>query len=500
MLFDWLHGLFSNDLAIDLGTATTLIYAKGKGIVSCEPSVVAVQRDPRGAKRVLAVGKEAKEMLGRTPGTIEAVRPLRDGVIADFEITEAMLRYFISRAHNRRTLVKPRIIICVPFGITEVEKRAVKESAESAGAREVFLIEEPMAAAIGAGLPITEPSGNMVVDIGGGTTEVAVISLAGIVYSQSVRVGGDKMDEAIIGYMKRKYNLLIGEQSAERVKCTIGNAHPGDEVEAMEVKGRDLVAGVPKTVNVNGDEVRDALSEPINAIIEAVMTALERTPPELSADIVDKGIVLTGGGGTAPRLGCLAPRGDRAPSHGFRRPDQCRRSWFWQDPRPLGSAQGSHHLVVGAVNSFGRFRDAALVAVFVAVPFFFLKSNLTSPDSTTWVDGILLKLSAPVQYVATAVSSGVSHVIEEYVWLVDVGRDNRSLSQENDRLRQEIRDLRGEASENRRLRDLLGSSQSARRRFAQRARDRKRGDTLLSGESACGWTAANAISSAAWRW
>jgi rod shape-determining protein MreB len=305
MLFDWLYGLFSNDLAIDLGTANTLIYVKGKGIVSCEPSVVAVQRDHRGGKKVLAVGKEAKEMLGRTPGTIEAVRPLRDGVIADFEITEAMLRYFISRAHDRRTLVKPRIIICVPFGITEVEKRAVKESAEGAGAREVFLIEEPMAAAIGAGLPITEPSGNMIVDIGGGTTEVAVISLAGIVYSQSVRVGGDKMDDAIVAYMKRKYNLLIGEQSAERVKCVIGNAHPAEEADTMEVKGRDLVAGVPKTVVVNSDEIRDALSEPINAIVEAVMIALERTPPELAADIVDKGVVLTGGGALLRNLDVL---------------------------------------------------------------------------------------------------------------------------------------------------------------------------------------------------
>ena len=305
MLFDWFSGLFSNDLAIDLGTANTLIYVKGRGIVTCEPSVVAVQRDPRGGKRVLAVGKEAKEMLGRTPGSIQAVRPLRDGVIADFEITEAMLRYFIQRATDRRTLVRPRIIICVPFGITEVEKRAVKESAESAGAREVFLIEEPMAAAIGAGLPITEPSGNMVVDIGGGTTEVAVISLAGIVYSQSVRVGGDKMDEAIIAYMKRKYNLLIGEQSAERVKCSIGNAYQGEHVETMEVKGRDLVAGIPKTVVVNSDEIRDALSEPINAIVEAVMVALERTPPELSADIVDKGIVLTGGGALLRNLDVL---------------------------------------------------------------------------------------------------------------------------------------------------------------------------------------------------
>lgn len=305
MIFDWLYGLFSNDLAIDLGTATTLIYVKGKGIVSCEPSVVAVARDARGDKRVLAVGREAKEMLGRTPGNIEAIRPLRDGVIADFEITEAMLRYFITRAHNRRSWVKPRIIICVPFGITEVEKRAVKESAESAGAREVFLIEEPMAAAIGAGLPITEPSGNMVVDIGGGTTEVAVISLAGIVYSQSVRVGGDKMDEGIVAYMKRKYNLAIGEQTAERIKISIANAYPPEELLTMEVKGRDMVAGVPKTVVVNSDEMREALAEPINAIVEAVLLALERTPPELAADIVDKGVVLTGGGALLKNIDVL---------------------------------------------------------------------------------------------------------------------------------------------------------------------------------------------------
>ncbi|PKN49623.1 MAG: rod shape-determining protein [Deltaproteobacteria bacterium HGW-Deltaproteobacteria-20] len=305
MIFDWLYGLFSNDLAIDLGTATTLIYVRGKGIVSCEPSVVAVQQDSRGAKKVLAVGREAKEMLGRTPGNIQAVRPLRDGVIADFEITEAMLRWFIARATTRRTLVKPRIIICVPFGITEVEKRAVKESAEGAGAREVYLIEEPMAAAIGAGLPITEPSGNMVVDIGGGTTEVAVISLAGIVYSQSVRVGGDKMDESIVAYMKRKYNLAIGEQTAERIKMTIGNAYPLEQQSTMEVKGRDMVAGVPKTIVVHSDEIREALSEPINAIVEAVLVALERTPPELAADIVDKGIVLTGGGSLLKNLDVL---------------------------------------------------------------------------------------------------------------------------------------------------------------------------------------------------
>ncbi len=305
MLFDWVSGLFSNDLAIDLGTANTLIYVRGKGIVSCEPSVVAVQTNERGRSVVWRVGREAKEMLGRTPANVTAVRPLRDGVIADFAITEAMLKHFIEKAHNRRTLVKPRIVICVPFGITEVEKRAVRESAERAGAREVYLVEEPMAAAIGAGLPVTEPTGNMVVDIGGGTTEVAVISLAGIVYSQSIRVGGDKMDEAIVAYMKRKYNLLVGEQTAERVKCQVGNAFPLDEPLTMEVKGRDQVAGVPRTVLVNSDEVRDALAEPIHAIVEAVMAALEKTPPELSADIKDKGIVLTGGGALLRNLDVL---------------------------------------------------------------------------------------------------------------------------------------------------------------------------------------------------
>ena len=305
MFLDRMFGMFSNDLAIDLGTANTLIYVKGRGIVASEPSVVAVQKDARGGKKVLAVGKDAKEMLGKTPGNIVAIRPMRDGVIADFEVTEAMLRYFINRAQTRRTLVKPRIIVCVPFGITEVEKRAVKESAESAGAREVYLIEEPMAAAIGAGLPITEPTGNMIVDIGGGTTEVAVISLAGIVYSKSVRVGGDKMDEAIVQHLKRKYNLLVGERTAETVKCTIGTAYPTEAVMTMEVKGRDLVAGLPKTLEINSDEIRDAMQEPINAIVEAVRIALERTPPELSADIVDKGIVLAGGGALLKNLDVL---------------------------------------------------------------------------------------------------------------------------------------------------------------------------------------------------
>lgn len=304
-MLDWFFGLFSNDLAIDLGTANTLIYVKGQGIVLSEPSVVAVQKNSSGKSHVLAVGREAKEMLGRTPGSIVAIRPMKDGVIADFEITEAMLRHFIRKVHNRKTLVRPRIMICVPSGITEVEKRAVRESAESAGAREIFLIEEPMAAAIGSGLPITEPSGNMVVDIGGGTTEVAVISLAGIVYSRSVRVAGDKLDEAIIQYIKRKYNLLIGERTAELIKVTIGNAYKTEDVEVMEVKGRDQLAGVPKTIEVNSDEIREALSEPVNVIVENVRIALERTPPELAADIVDKGIVLTGGGALLKHLDIL---------------------------------------------------------------------------------------------------------------------------------------------------------------------------------------------------
>ncbi len=296
MLFDSIIGLFSSDLAIDLGTANTLIYLKGKGIVVNEPSVVAIQKDSRGVKRVLSVGEEAKKMQGRTPGSIMAIRPMKDGVIADFEITAEMLKYFIRKAHNRRTLLRPRIIICIPLGITEVEKRAVRESAESAGAREVYLIDEPMAAAIGAGLPITEPSGNMIVGIGGGTTEVAVISLSGIVYSRTVRVAGDKMDEAIIQYIKRKYNLLIGERTAEVIKIAIGTAYPSEENEKMEVKGRDLVAGVPKTLEISSEEIREAMIEPINAVVEVIRNALERIPPELAADIVDRGIVLTGGG------------------------------------------------------------------------------------------------------------------------------------------------------------------------------------------------------------
>ena len=302
MILDPILGWFSNDLAIDLGTANTLVYVKGKGIVLSEPSVVAVRKDGRGTNKVLAVGKEAKMMLGRTPGNIVAIRPMKDGVIADFEITETMLRHFIRKVHNRRSLIRPRIIVCVPSGITQVEKRAVRESAESAGAREVFLIEEPMAAAIGAGLPITEPTSNMVLDIGGGTTEVAVISLAGIVYSKSVRVGGDKMDEAILQQIKRKYNLLIGERTAELIKTTIGNAFAGEQVEQMQIKGRDLVSGIPKIVEIGSDEVRESITEQIETILETVKMALEQTPPELAADIVDRGIVLTGGGALLQNL------------------------------------------------------------------------------------------------------------------------------------------------------------------------------------------------------
>lgn len=295
-ILDSLLGVFSTDLAIDLGTANTCVYVKGHGLVLREPSVVAVKRDNRGNKVVLAVGHDAKRMLGRVPGNIEAIRPMKDGVIADFEVTEAMLRHFISKAHKSNHFVHPRVMICVPTGVTQVEKRAVKESAQSAGAREVYLIEEPMAAAIGANLPITEPISNMVVDIGGGTTEVAVISLAGIVYSRSVRVGGDKMDEAIMTHVKRKYNLLIGETSAEDIKIQIGSAYPLDPEETLEIKGRDLLDGIPKNITITSEEIRKSIAEQVDSIVQAVRIALEQTPPELAADIVDRGFVLTGGG------------------------------------------------------------------------------------------------------------------------------------------------------------------------------------------------------------
>ncbi|BAU23370.1 rod shape-determining protein MreB [Caldimicrobium thiodismutans] len=294
-MFARLFKIFSKDLAIDLGTANTLIYLEGKGIILKEPSVVAVKEDGR-YKKVLAVGDEAKRMLGKTPGLIKAVRPLREGVIADFEVTEAMIRYFIQKVHNRSYLVKPRIIISVPSGTTQVERRAVKESAESAGAREVYLIEEPMAAAIGAGLPITEPIASMIVDIGGGTTEVAVISLGGIVASHSIKVAGDKLDEAIVQYVKRKYNLLIGEATAEQIKIQIGNVYPEEPYDTFEIKGRDLISGTPKTITITSKEIQEAIREPIELIIQAIKQVLEETPPELSADLVDRGITLSGGG------------------------------------------------------------------------------------------------------------------------------------------------------------------------------------------------------------
>ncbi|WP_203473810.1 rod shape-determining protein [Dissulfurispira thermophila] len=285
--------MFSNDLAIDLGTANTLVYVQGRGIICNEPSVVVLRNDNR---KPVAVGMEAKEMLGKTPSNIITIRPLKDGVIADFDATEEMLKYFITKAHNRKSFVSPRVIIGVPSGITQVERRAVKDAAHSSGAREVYLIEEPMAAAVGVGLPVGEPSGNMIVDIGGGTTDVAVISLDGIVYSKAVRVGGDKMDEAIIAYIKRKYNLMIGERTAEHIKVEIGSAYPTNKVEPIEVKGRDLISGIPKAINVTEDEIREALQESVGLILDTIKVTLENTPPELAADIVDRGIVLAGGG------------------------------------------------------------------------------------------------------------------------------------------------------------------------------------------------------------
>lgn len=302
-MFNFFWDLFSNDLAIDLGTANTLVHVKGQGIVLREPSVVAINSN---TKEVMAVGVEAKQMLGRAPGSITAIRPMKDGVIAHFEVTEKMISSFIRKVHNnRKTLVRPRVVIAVPSGITQVEKRAVRDSAESAGAREVFLIEEPMAAAIGVDLPVQEPTGNMIIDIGGGTTEVAIISMSGIVYSKSVRIAGDEMDEAIVNYVKKKYNLLIGERTAEGVKIEIGSAYPMKKRMTMEVKGRDLVAGIPKTLIISDEEVREALTETFGTIVEAVKIALERTPPELAADIVDKGVVVAGGGSLIKGLDIL---------------------------------------------------------------------------------------------------------------------------------------------------------------------------------------------------
>jgi len=308
----YIFDLLSNDIGIDLGTATTLVYVKGEGVVLCEPSVVAVER---GTSHVLAVGEEAKRMLGRTPGNIVAIRPMRDGVITDFEITEAMLRHFIRKVRHRRFQIRPRIVIAIPSGITEVERRAVKESAERAGARDVFLIEEPVAAAIGVGLPIQEPIGNMIIDIGGGTTEMAVISLSGIVFSKSIRIGGDEMDEAIIEYLKKTYNLMIGERTAENIKIKIGSAYPLEEEMTMEVKGRDLVAGLPKTVTIASEEIREALQEPLRAILEIAKVSLERTPPELAADLIDHGIVMAGGGSLLRGLDKLLSEETGLPVH-----------------------------------------------------------------------------------------------------------------------------------------------------------------------------------------
>ena len=292
-MINYVLGLFSNDMGIDLGTATTLVYVKGEGVVLCEPSVVAIEKE---TNRVVAVGDEAKKMLGRTPGNIVAIRPMKDGVISDFEITEAMLKYFIKKVHKRQVLVRPAMVIAIPSGITEVEKRAVKDSAERASARSVELIEEPKAAAVGVGLPVEEAAGNMIIDIGGGTTEFAVISLGGLVYSKSIRIAGDEMDQAIMEYLKKTYNLMIGERTAEEIKIRIGSAYPLEEELNMDVRGRDLIAGLPKTISISSEEIREALQEPIQAIVDASKITLENTPPELAADLIDRGIVMAGGG------------------------------------------------------------------------------------------------------------------------------------------------------------------------------------------------------------
>ncbi len=311
-MFGFIYDYFSRDMGVDLGTANTLVYVKGRGIVLQEPSVVALDRE---SGTVLAVGDEAKKMIGRTPGNIVAIRPMKDGVIADFDVTQTMLRYFITKAQSRRALLRPRVVIAVPSGVTEVEKRAVIDATLQAGAREAHTIEEPMAAAIGAGLPVQEPTGNMIVDIGGGTTEVAIISLGGIVTSRSIRIAGDEMDEAIVNYIKRTYNLLIGERTAEEVKIQLGNAVPTDKKESMEVRGRDLVTGLPRTLKVAAEEIQSALQEPISAILEAIKVTLERTPPELAADIMDRGIVMSGGGSMLRNLDILVARETGMPVH-----------------------------------------------------------------------------------------------------------------------------------------------------------------------------------------
>ncbi|KPK98105.1 MAG: rod shape-determining protein MreB [Omnitrophica WOR_2 bacterium SM23_72] len=310
--YNFLLDFYSNDMGIDLGTATTLVYVKGEGVVLCEPSVVAIRKS---TSRVEAVGEEAKRMLGRTPGNIVAIRPMRDGAITDFEVTEAMLRYFIRKVRHRRFQVRPRIVIAVPSGITEVEKRAVKESAERAGARDVFLMDEPIAASIGVGLPIQEPIGNMIIDVGGGTTEIAVISLAGTVFSKSIRIGGDEMDDAIIEYLKKTYNLMVGERTSEDIKIKIGSAYPMEEELSMEVKGRDLVAGLPKTVTITSEEIREALQEPLRAILEVTKISLERTPPELASDLIEHGIVMAGGGALLKGLDKLISEETGLPVH-----------------------------------------------------------------------------------------------------------------------------------------------------------------------------------------
>ena len=458
MVLNALWGALSVDMAVDLGTANTLIYVKGHGIMCNESSVVAVQQEAtRGARRVLAVGIEAKRMLGRTPGNIVAIRPLRDGVIADFETTEAMLRYFIRKVHSRRALMRPRIVICIPNGSTAVEKRAVKESAESAGAREVYLMEEPMAAAIGAGLPVTEPIGSMIVDIGGGTTEVAVISLAGIVFSCSVRSGGDKMDEAIIQYVKRKYNLLIGERTAELIKITIGSAHPIEETLTMDIKGRDLMTGIPKTVELSAEEMREPLIEPINQIIEAVQVALERTPPELASDIVESGIVLAGGGALLRNLDVLLSSETGLPvvqaedpltavvMGGEKRSKNSPFSERLRCPECEACLRSSTDTVCSYPADFFLFVSLLLATV-----------NARSPYRIDPVGVLFLEVMKPLQVGATIVVQGTGAVFDQYRDLLSVHQTNEVLRARLEALEQTQERLFELELANQRLELLLG--------------------------------------------
>ena len=467
-----MFGWFSNDLAIDLGTATTLVYVHGKGIVLNEPSVVAVEKK---TEKVLAVGADAKKMLGRTPGNIVAVRPMKEGVIADFEMAEQMLKRFIQKAHNRSAFVRPRIIIGVPSRITQVEQRAVRDSAELAGAREVYLIEEPVAAAIGAGLPITEPSGNMVVDVGGGTTDIAVISLGGIVYSESVKVAGDRMDDAIMNYIKKKYNLLIGEHMAERIKFEIGSAYPFEERKTMMIKGRDLISGIPRTLVVDDAEIREALQEPIGTIVNAIKVALENTPPELAGDIIDRGIVLTGGGSLLKGMDTRFREETNLPIITVDDPltsvvlgvgkildelDLLAKVAVMSQAQYLPVRVPSRSMwMVNVRSPYGARRLAlGMFALLLAVLLLFPGQSQGLFDYLDGPVGQLVRL--PLEAVSS-LDQGISAMWQQYVSLQHVADENRRLKQEMDWLRGENNQLREAASATHRLTSLLQFKEQA---------------------------------------